>query len=130
MAHKHAASMALYAQDATETDEPWTRWKFRRPDGKWMPLNTHPSWVLDVEYRRKPKTIKVNGFEVPEPLKEMPERGDVWLAIPHSESFAQHYCADCMRWKQIALDRGLLHSTKEAAVAHSKAMLGIDPGAV
>lgn len=130
MAHKHAALMALYAQDAAETDEPWERWEARRPDGRWNPLAQDPCWYLDLEYRRKPKTIMVNGFEVPEPLKEMPERGNVWLVIPHSESFTDFHYAEDSRWKRVALDRGLLHSTKEAAVAHAKAMLGIDPGAV
>lgn len=35
------------------------------------------------------------------------------------------WCGDVCdtRW----LPRGILHSTKEAAVAHAKAMLGIDP---
>jgi hypothetical protein len=28
MPHKHAKLMALYAEDAAETDKPWERWEY------------------------------------------------------------------------------------------------------
>ena len=30
-AHKHAALMLQYAQDAAETDKPWKRWEVKIP---------------------------------------------------------------------------------------------------
>lgn len=56
-AHKHAALMLQYAQDALETDKPWERWQFR-PDGVavWCDFDGHfrPTWGDGTEYRRKP----------------------------------------------------------------------------
>lgn len=126
--HPHAHLMALYAQDAAETDKPWLRWEVKNPASQqWSPLKDNPWWVDTCEYRRKPKTIKVNGFDVPEPLKEAVTGQTVWLALPHSSEYALVCSADSVSWKQLALKRGLFHATKEAAVAHAKAMLGIDP---
>lgn len=127
--HTHAHLMALYAQDAAETDKPWERWEVKNPTShQWSSLKDNPWWIDTCEYRRKPKTIKVNGFEVPEPLKEVADGATVWLAVCHQEKFVEWY--DYWKnesWIELALQRGLLHETKEAAVAHAKAMLGIDP---
>lgn len=74
------------------------------------------------------KTINVNGFEVPAPITCQPEKGaDYYIPSLTEDAF---YC----RWiwqgdmmDRLALERGLAHTTKEAAVARTKAMLGIDP---
>lgn len=127
-AHPYAALMLQYAQDAAETDTPWERWEWRRNNALFFKeFVTHPSWCSDNEYRRKPQTITVNGFEVPAPLKEMPQHGGVWLVLPHSEHFTEFYSSDTSLWKLVALSRGLFHTNREAAVVHAKAMLGIDP---
>lgn len=128
-AHPHAASMLQYAQDAAETDKPWERWEFRNSNhAPWETLVNHPGWMKSHQYRRKPKTIKVNGFDVPEPLKEITDGAIVWLASCHHEKFSDWYnYSEDTSWKRRALARGLFHTTKEAAVAHAKAMLGIDP---
>jgi hypothetical protein len=54
--HKHAENMALYAQDAAKTNEPWELWECKkRNDDNWGNIGTHhPVWLDDVEYRRKP----------------------------------------------------------------------------
>lgn len=58
-AHKHAAAMLQYAQDATETDKPWERWEFLHDWGEWVSvLAAHPQWDLDTDYRRKPNPVK------------------------------------------------------------------------
>lgn len=128
-AHPHAALMLQYAQDAAETDKPWERWEARlRGHSDWIALDSTPLWLDWQEYRRKPKTIKVNGFDVPEPLKAATARQKVWLAMCTHAEFADwyHFCVE-EAWKPRALKRGLFHATKEAAVVHAKAMLGIDP---
>lgn len=125
-AHIHAALMLQYAQDAAETDKPWERWEFKTQDGYWLSNETHPSWSEDNEYRRKPRTIKVNGFDVPEPVKSFDD-GTYWLAEPGEDKFTDEYIwiddSEDHKW----LSRGLIHSTKEAAAKHAMAMCGIDP---
>ena len=83
-----------------------------------------------MQYRHKPKTIMVNGFEVPAPLDEMPQDGDVvWVPNPLNRDFVS-YLFFRGTVGALGFARGLLHTTNEAAVAHAKAMLGIDPGEV
>lgn len=58
--HVHAELMLQYAQDAMETDKPWERWQYRHViTNEWKSAGTHPYWDLRTEYRRKPKTIKL-----------------------------------------------------------------------
>ena len=82
------------------------------------------------EFKPIIKTIKVNGFDVPAPMSEAPEhRQMVYLAssahIDFNLDFTWQDDEAAVRW----LSRGMIHSTKPAAIAHAKAMLGIDPNA-
>ena len=122
--HPHAASMLLYAQDAAETDKPWERWEFKGRDNGFNGCLKHPEWHEHYEYRRKPKTITVNGIEVPEPIREAPKMDEKFFFVDLSlPTLTAHH-----PWKDDAYDRawlkkGLIHSTKEAALAHAKALL-------
>lgn len=76
------------------------------------------------------KTIKVNGFDVPAPMSAAPMIGDEYFT-PQT-GYAVFYCANkwiCDGYDHRFLSRGLVHATKSAAIAHAKAMLGIDPNA-
>ena len=103
--------------------------QYLNADGNWY--TSQGAFMHSIKYRIKPeapKTIKVNGFDVPEPMREAPAYDTgYYLAIPHDANYYGYmvWCDDeyDARW----LSRGMLHSTKEAAVAHAKAMLGIDP---
>lgn len=76
--------------------------------------------------RRKPQHIMVNGFKVPKPLDVMPTHGDVCHpALDQSDFYDVANVAS--GWVKRCFERGIAHATKEAAVAHAKAMLGIDP---
>lgn len=45
--------MALYAQDAAETVEPWVRWEYQsESSGEWVPCVQHPVWNTAGVYRR------------------------------------------------------------------------------
>ena len=127
--HPHATLMAEYAKDEAETDRPWERWEFRAQGcTKWHAVVEHPQWTATVQYRRKPeppKTIVVNGFEVPAPLDKVEVGTVVYAASPASA----HPCIEMVyaSWYSHYFDRKLVHATREAAVAHAKAMLGIDP---
>lgn len=74
------------------------------------------------------KTIKVNGFDVPAPMSEAPMIGDEYFT-PQT-GYEVFYCKNSWRGDKFDsrfLSRGLIHSTESAAIAHAKAMLGINP---
>ena len=89
-AHKHAALMLQYAQDAAETNTPWERWEYsdtatlnqhgEKIRDDWFDCRDNPDWRPNAKYRRKPKTIKVtvNGkeMEFPEPIRDTPTEGE------------------------------------------------------
>ncbi len=124
-AHKHAALMLQYAQDAAETDKPHERWEFRCPgDIAWKAFtSTNPIWLPDLEYRRRPRTMTYT-VTIPEPLREALNEGEEYfVAAPHNDDFyfIRHWCDD--RFDKMWLERGLLFATREDAAAAAKAML-------
>ena len=124
-AHKHAALMLQYAQDAAETDKPWERWECN--DGvAWRPFTMkHPSLLQECEYRRKPRTLTYTVTK-PEPLREEPEAGtDFFLAVPHSERLHYTFRWDGAEVTRLWLKRGLCFATKEDAIAAATAMMPI-----
>lgn len=98
-------------------------------DGNWY--DGSGAFLSPNKYRVKPeepKTIKVNGFDVPEPMREAPAKGERYYVVaPTEENWCSVQSWDGYVSEQTWLSRGVAHSTKEAAVAHAKAMLGIDP---
>lgn len=76
------------------------------------------------EYRLAPRTILVNGVEVPAPEKEAPADGAEYF-VPQ---FLDIGAYEALYWKQDELDarlleRGLVYLDKESAIARAKAML-------
>ena len=123
-AHKHAALMLQYAQDAMETDKPWERWEHAFK-ARWYDCDQHPSWDPDLEYRRKPKTMTYT-VTIPEPLREAPERQQrYFMASPASWPYCNEFrwCGEAREHEW--LKRGLCFATKEDAIAAAKAMLPI-----
>lgn len=122
--HPHAAAMLLYAEDAAETDKPWERWECKDAVEGWYSLTDHPVWGLYISYRRKPRTILVNGIEIPEPMRKEPKKPEwYYLAYPISEELYAQYTWTGARPDRLWLEKGLIHDTREAAIAHAKAML-------
>lgn len=123
--HKWAKEMAQYAQDAMETEFPWERWQFRCDDGgSWLQCSENPEWVKSHQYRRKPDIININGYDVPAPLRVAPEH-TTWVYIPALTSNELYHTT---KWSGLNTDtrifnRGLVHSTKEAAQQHARALL-------
>jgi hypothetical protein len=126
--HPHAALMAEYAKDAAETETPWERWEFTNYFAKpeWIALKNHPVWLTDEEYRRKPRTIRIGDYDVPEPMREEPEKMTLYYraSIEYSSCVAQNY------WRGDSLDylwleRGHVHATQEAAEIHAKALISL-----
>ncbi len=124
MAHKHAKLMMEYAKDAAVHDKPWKLWEMLTLIGEWVELECHPRWYAHHVYRRKPRTININGIEVPAPVREDLNRGDIYFAVDFAE--------DCnvydYTWAGDSADKrmmsnGVIHLTKEAAIQHSKALI-------
>lgn len=78
------------------------------------------------------RMLVVNGFEVPAPLEKAPgEDQVVYVADPtlpewHILLIHTH---TSMAHRALVIARGLAHSTAGAAIAHAKAMAGVDPTA-
>ena len=124
-AHKHAALMLQYAQDAAETDTPWTRWEVATSGNEWVSLPENPIWSAYFEYRRKPRTMTYT-VTIPEPLREAPEVGTiVYIPTPLAEELASMYGWSGSKPEERVLNRGLCFATREDAIAAAKAMLPI-----
>lgn len=102
-------------------------WEICTKDRRWV---HSPIAILEIDdaiYRAKPApapTIIVNGIEVPEPVREALEEGcKYWLADVAHPQLTSVACWGGYTSEHTALDRGLIHLTEEAAVAHAKAML-------
>lgn len=124
MKHIHAELMAEYAKDAMETDEPWLRWEFKFK-GLWITCNlVSPLWEVKTEYRRKARTININGHEVPEPYRGEMQYDQLYY-IPSLDSKDLYYEGDWCEgvYDKRVMERGLVHLTKEAAIKHTEALL-------
>jgi hypothetical protein len=71
----------------------------------------------------KPRTISINGFDVPEPCREALEYGDFYYiaSITAMDILPSQWQNDNIDLKQ--LSQGIVHLTKEAAEQHRKALL-------
>jgi len=127
MKHPHAELMLEYAKDAMETDMPWELWEYKyKNDEKWSKLFENPKWDISNSYQREQKTININGFEVPEPCKVKPNKNNTYYIVNINAATNHYY--DENDWTDDSydnrfFDRGLIHLSKENAIAHAKALL-------
>lgn len=125
-AHIHSELMMQYAQDAMETNTPWELWEWRKANSNelWDELETNPTWCEYNEYRRKPRTININGHEVPEPVRCPLNIGTEYWS-PHISSGA---LTNSATWTEHEFDyarlrNGVIHQTCGAAELHARALL-------
>ena len=81
---------------------------------------------MSCEYRIKPKTIRIGEYDVPEPMREIPARGTTYYVVdtvtPNSpRKYAWAGDTADIGWFNL----GILHSTRDAAVLHAKALLSL-----
>ena len=131
-AHKHAALMLKYAQDAAETDRPWERWEFEVKSGVWCNLSEHPAWLEHKEYRRKPQVIRVGRHGFLKPIAFTPPKDTIYWVINLS---AECYAPSDMIWTGDKTDFDLLkscvvHLSRESAQAHADVLNAICRGDV
>ena len=129
-AHKHAALMLQYAQDAAETDSPWERWEVKINNGEWCELNGNPNWVEDWGYRRKPQVIRVGRHEFPKPISKAPLNGISYDFVRTGNScFEVDICAwVSSRLDNMRLESGRIHLTHEAAQAQADVLNAVCRG--
>lgn len=90
----------------------WTDWEY-----------DNELYIGQHEWRIKPKTININGHNVPKPLREL-KRGQKYHVVDmtHMDLVPQLFWKD-HDMELLWLERGLCHATKEAAIAHARALL-------
>jgi len=120
---KHAKLMMIYAEQAAEMDEPWKLWEYCDDDGRWFKLYGHFVFEDKCEYRQITKTININSHEVPEPMREEPDIGtDYFVVSPYSDDGVEGSTWEVCNVDKRFLRFGLCHLTREAAIAHAKAL--------
>lgn len=127
-AHIHAKLMAQFAIDAQNSETPWERWKFKAPgDSCWSNCVYSPHWFDEYEYMRIPEhcIININGYEVPEPMREAPKVGTKYFVA--SAAYCT-YKMDSFKWDGGAGDykflaAGICHLSEDDAAIHTKALL-------
>jgi hypothetical protein len=124
--HIYAKLMAQYAQDAMESETPWINWEYS-VGYSWFELNQHPKWALDVKYRRKPKTIVINGFTINAPLDKKPKEKTCVYCLDLTTSYFALPVPYSDEYYDVAFNNGVLFDNEKDAVAMAKAMLRIDP---
>lgn len=81
-----------------------------------------------VVFRLKPKTRVINGFTVPEPLREIALKQKYYLVnVGYPNFYAGPFVFEGDKIDTPWLNRGLCFDSKEAAIANAKAMCGINP---
>ena len=121
--HVHAELMAEYAKDATKSTEPWKDWEMTDSfdTTSWISCTGHPGWISVLNYRRKPKTVTINGIVVNKGLTEA--NYDTLVYIPTLHLHEKYIAIRFKDTYQRGLERGLVHATKEDAIAMADALL-------
>lgn len=81
--NRHHELIAQYCEDWKTNPEPWRLWEWNDGDG-WAPFTNHPKWDHENDYRRRPRTIRIGEYDVPEPEKapdypQPPDDGQEWI---------------------------------------------------
>jgi len=129
-AHKHAALMLQYAQDAAETDTPWEMWEYKLHGESWFECENNPTWSENIRYRRKPQVIIVGRHEFPKPISKAPLNGISYYFVRTGNScFEVDICAwVSSRLDNMRLESGRIHLTHEAAQAQADVLNAVCRG--
>jgi hypothetical protein len=95
-------------------------------DGTWVD-EVSPCWLYAIEYRVKPKMIKVGRHEWPIPMKEFVRHTGMtaWAFSFEYADVQEMFSHDLI---EKAILEGVAHATKEAAEQHRNALRCISVG--
>lgn len=124
--HPHAKIAQEYWKEAETDDEAWKSWEFRK-QGQWLPMSSEPMFIPALQYRRRPRTIRIGEYDVPEPLREAPEMGaNYWFPSILKEPPTVDSCEwDGAEFDYLLLERSMIHLTEEAAKIHAEALISL-----
>lgn len=121
---KHAELMIIYAKQAAEMDEPW---KFcgsgdrQKVDGIDLAVISHSRIIGNTA--KIPKTININGHEVPDPMREKPKCDSYyWCIDPDRKNGVSKHVWEDDSADNCRLSKGLCHLTSENCIAHARAL--------
>lgn len=124
--HPHADLMAKAAEIAKTDKEWWEHFEIRITENgaaSWKGFITSFMFDSYSEYRLKTRFIDINGHQVPEPVREVPEDGDVLYVVDTSLSeITSTIWSGCVADYR-KLQYGVLHRTEENADIHRSALL-------
>ena len=95
-----------------------------RDDKGWVDKRQGSAFGYPAKYRIKPRTIRIGEYDVPEPMREAPEVGASFWSFNLAGEVGEFF------WERsysngIAFTNGMIHSTKEAAELHYKALISL-----
>ncbi|MBD2798311.1 hypothetical protein ID856_17635 [Xenorhabdus sp. 18] len=114
-----------YAKYAQETDKPWEH--FQELDcGDWFEMAESSFFDPDLEYRLKPKTIRIGDYDVPEPVREPLELdADYWVVDLSNEKLISRNSWDDHYFDRLQLELGIIHLDPESAELHARALVAL-----
>lgn len=129
--HKYAQVLRWIADGES------VEWRF--DNSEWEPLmnaniTTHTlglflkdQWDGGYEFRLKPRTVTVNGREIAAGAKKPPRsKTTCYLPQLYLDGLVSSFTWSGSISNISAMKKGLVHLDRENAIAHAKAMLGID----
>jgi len=92
-------------------------------DGRWVELQKPPKYQ-SVKVKVKPKTININGVEVPEPAKSLLQGEKYWVPnLTIDDGWTTQFTFNHSYRSDTHIDMGFAHRTEEAAELHARALL-------
>ena len=91
-----------------------------------------PKWDAQ-DYRVRPRTIRIGDIDVPEPVRDiraMHLGNEYWVFDQLEDDFVTDYEWENDKYDIAMLNAGLIHLTKEAAIAHAKALILVSGGKI
>lgn len=123
--HPSADILMEIAKEAAVNEEYWKEFEVKAPNNCWYPMDGADISLVDFirhPLRRKPRTIRIGDYDVPEPIRNQPKTGSWYFSVEcltdgvwHRE-WAGDYRDDAR------LKAGLVHETREGAELMLKAL--------
>ncbi|MDE9519686.1 hypothetical protein KKJ17_18680 [Xenorhabdus bovienii] len=126
--HIHADLMIAAVEIAQLKAEWWEHFEVLHDDAdRWCSLGGEFYFDPDKEYRRKPRTIRIGKFDIPEPVREPLENEQRYYypVINDSDFLYGRSMWEGDSFDNAQLQRGLIHLDIESAIIHAQALISL-----